>query len=274
MGFKASMNRQPFLFNSNVNSMKTIFTFFIALFSGIFAFASDIRMSSLSITVPNSSVKVEVDERTYYASQGEVFLQDIQPGIHKVVLYRETVRQYGWKKRTAREIILQKTIQLKPATHLMMDVDRYARVSITEEQLYRRNGNWGSSDGWGNDRADRRDNDGRRDDGYGRDRGRSPSVYTRAISNEQFDRAVEMIQRERYENNRMKSTEQLIRGNFLTTRQVSSLMDLFFSDDNKLEVAKLAYEKVIDEEKYEELADQFRTQTAKNAFYYFLRNNY
>ena len=48
----------------------------------------------------------------------------------------------------------------------------------------------------------------------------------------------------------MKSAEQIIHTNYLTVGQVKQLIALFNSEDNKLELAKLAYDKTVDQSDY------------------------
>lgn len=60
-----------------------------------------------------------------------------------------------------------------------------------------------------------------------------------------------------FESTRMEIARQLIRDRFLTTAQVMSLMELFDFDSNRLEIAKFAYSRTVDRERYHQTYSMF-----------------
>jgi hypothetical protein len=62
----------------------------------------------------------------------------------------------------------------------------------------------------------------------------------------------------------MISAEQIIRTNYLTVDQVKKMMQLFCSENNKLEIVKLAYDKTVDQSDYYSVNDVFKSNDSKD----------
>ena len=59
------------------------------------------------------------------------------------------------------------------------------------------------------------------------------------MSNFEFDRVINAIEKEWFENNKQKSATQIIQTNFMTSVQVKAIARLFTHDNIKLDLAKL-----------------------------------
>jgi hypothetical protein len=62
----------------------------------------------------------------------------------------------------------------------------------------------------------------------------------------------------------MTSAEQIINANYFTTAQLKQLLGLFNFESNKLELAKLGYDKVVDQSNYYTLSDMFSFNSSKD----------
>jgi len=62
-------------------------------------------------------------------------------------------------------------------------------------------------------------------------------------------------------------------GNYFTTSQIRQLLLLIYTDNDRLSLAKLAYDNVIDPSNYSALSNLFSTTAVRNEFDVFVRNN-
>ncbi len=81
------------------------------------------------------------------------------------------------------------------------------------------------------------------------------SGCTRAMTDGDFGRAKESIENKSFGDEQMTVFKQVIRSNCLSVSQVIGMMDLFTYEDEKLEVAKLAYTKTVDKGNYYQVND-------------------
>jgi hypothetical protein len=64
-----------------------------------------------------------------------------------------------------------------------------------------------------------------------------------------------------------------INENYFTTQQVRQILQLFSSDSDKLELAKLAYRNTVDQRSYAQLYDIFSYQSSRDELDQYIRNN-
>jgi hypothetical protein len=93
---------------------------------------------------------------------------------------------------------------------------------------------------------------------------KSENVSSVAIDHNEFDRVLWAISKENFETNRMTSAEQIINGNYFTTAQLRQLLGLFNFESNKLQLAKLGYDKVVDQGNYYSLSDMFNSNSSRD----------
>ena len=65
------------------------------------------------------------------------------------------------------------------------------------------------------------------------------------------------IEKQSFEDTKLKMVNQFLTGNCVSTGQVKTLMSLFSFEANKLDIAKKAYKKTVDKESYFTLNDEF-----------------
>ena len=106
-----------------------------------------------------------------------------------------------------------------------------------------------------------------RNSGYGTYNG-----YVSVMSNVEFQRVLDCIDKEWFENNKMKSAMQIINTNYFTSFQVKQMMQLFSFESNKLELAKQAYSKTVDKQNYQCVSEVLMFRSSKEELARFIRD--
>jgi hypothetical protein len=90
------------------------------------------------------------------------------------------------------------------------------------------------------------------------------------ISDDDFARIKNIIVNTQYETKKLDTLKLLTANDQFATDQVSQLMSMFSFGSNKLEVAKLLYDKTVDKQNYSQLAVYFNFDSSKEAFRKFM----
>ena len=131
-----------------------------------------------------------------------------------------------------------------------------------------RNGRIGGRDGqWDNHSQD--SHEGRIDHSDGR--GYNDNGYNRAMNDFEFNRVLASIKDEWRENNKLKSATQVVSSNYFTTAQVKEMLQLFSTESIKLELAKQAYSKTVDQKNYFMINEVFSFNSSKDELTRFIR---
>lgn len=216
------------------------------------AFASDI-----TVTFPrNKNYQVMIDGRPvrsndYYGNS--IRLQNLRQGRHSIQVYREN----AGKRRNGNQLVYTSDFTIKPQYDLFITVDNGGRVQMDERRNsdYGRNdGNWGN-DGYGNNR--RRDDYGRNNGGYDNRDGWNNN-YSRAMSNDDFMQLEKKIRGQWF--GKLNTAKDALGRNYFTTYQVRQILQLFSSENDKLELAKRAYRNTVDQNNFRQLYDLFSYQ--------------
>lgn len=77
------------------------------------------------------------------------------------------------------------------------------------------------------------------------------------ITEDEFEDLYRAIQSRPFESTRVEIACRLLRDNYLTTDQVASMLSIFSFDSNRLEVAKAAYRRTVDRERFYKVFDTF-----------------
>jgi hypothetical protein len=248
--------------------MKTIFSLLLATIFTSSAFAYD--ESRLTITVSaTSDVQVMIDNRSYRLDDNSLVLNNIQSGRHTIQVYRKNGnngRGYGNNKsrNNRNEVLYSSTIYVKPNYDVDIMINRFGKALVDERDLrYANDGAWKN-----NDRPyDRNDNNG----GYGNYP--SDRNYHQAMSEYDFNQLVQKIRSQIFGNGKMNSAKDAFSRNYFTTQQVRQVLDLFSSDNDKLELAKLAYRNTVDQRNYSQLYDVFAFKSSRDELDQYIRNN-
>jgi hypothetical protein len=282
--------------------MKKIFTLVTSLFLTIALFAADRPKGMLTIkSADQSDIRVIIDGRRFEPSDNYMRIRDMKPGYHSIKVYRErnfgifTIFGQGY------DVVFNNSLLIKPQSNVMISIDRFGRAQVFENRMGRgfdwsdrdwkndhdfdfdggRNyGDYGDRDGTGNDRDSRWGDRNDRNDGYGTNGGYgnngsygNGTNFGKTLSDVEFDRVLDNISRERSESNMMKSATQIINTNYLTSEQVKEMVQLFSSENNKLSLAELAYDRTVDKRNYFVVNDVFSYNSSKDELARYIRNH-
>ena len=230
--------------------MKTISTLFTSFLLTTSAFAADFRPTA-SLTVKSadrSPIIVIVDGKCFDFGSNSIMISNLEPTYHDVKVYQQSYNGNVVFGRKDRDILFSSSVLFKPRTSLLIAIDDCGAITMNETRTRTRD----FGDTWYPGRNDYRF--------------KPDNVYSKAIDNNEFDRVLWAISKENFETNRMTSAEQIINGNYFTTAQLRQLLGLFSFESNKLQLAKLGYDRVVDQSNYYSLSDQFRFNSSKDEF--------
>lgn len=263
------------------------------------AFASDITVTFTG----NKTYQVLIDGRSIndngYANS-TIYLNNLRSGQHYIQVYKAN----GNRQRDNR-VVYASDFTVRPQYDLFITIDKKGRVSMDERASAYNSGN--NNDRWNNgnyqgrrnnrNNADRRydnnrnDRNGRYDDddddrydrngrnnngGYSQDNGRYSkggygNGYNQAVSTGEFQQLVANVKSEWFASGKLNTAKQGISNYYFNTSQVGQLMQLFSSDNDKLELAKLAYSKTVDAANYTSLYNLFSYQSSRDDLNAFIR---
>src|SRR5262245_16278466 len=214
--------------------MKTISTLLTSFLLTTSGFAAGLKPTA-SLTVKSadrSPIVVIVDGKCFDIGSNSIMISNLEPTYHEVKVYQQTfngnVQLFGKEC----DVLFNSSVLLKPRTSLLIAIDDCGAITMNETRT--RTPRYG--DTWQPGRY-----------GY---HFRNDNIYSRAIDNNEFDRVLWAISKENFETNRMASAQQIISGNYFTTAQLKQLLRLFNFEGNKLQLAKLGYDKVVDQGNY------------------------
>jgi hypothetical protein len=172
-------------------------------------------------------------------------ISGLEPTYHNVKVYQQSFQGSGGSFGYDRDVLFNGPVLLKPRTNLTIAVDECG--SITMNETIRRRREFG--------------------DTWNSGRNYYPSfngTYSRAMNDFEFDRVLWAISKENFETNRMRSAEQVISTNYFTTAQLKQLLRLFNFENNRLQLAKFGYDKVVDQSNYYSLSDLFSFNSSRD----------
>lgn len=224
--------------------MKTIFTLISSLLLSMTLLANNGRNRSevMVRSMDNADIRVVMDGRRFEPNDNALIIHNVKAGKHDIKVYRQARRGIFHDFINRYELVYSGRIQVKNRTQLFISIERNGFVNIAENRIQ------------GNGRFDdRRHRDfdfesggryGDYDTRYG---------YEKGMQDREFERVLQSIDKEWFEGTKIKSAVHVVRNNRLTTDQVKELMRLFQFENNRLELAKQAYENVVDKWNYREV---------------------
>lgn len=233
--------------------MKTIFTLFVSMLMSVSLFAGDNRgKSSLLIkSLDNADIRVVLDGKRFEPNDNALFISNLDAGRHTIKVYRESRGGFFQIVGKRYELVYNTQVTLKNRSQLLIQIERNGVITVRENRTQPNRGR-------NNDR-DRREYDFDRDGVYGDyDRYMAPSM-----SQSEFQRVLSNIDREWLETNKIKSASQVVRTERLSTDQVKEIMRLFRFENNRLEVAKLAYANTVDKWNFHEVNTLFSYSSSR-----------
>lgn len=230
--------------------MKKFFTLLLSSLFSLSLFAFDGSRLSISAVATSTQLKVEVDGRQYTMKDNSITLSYLSEGHHQVIITRQK-SQHGFRKNE--EVIYNSFIFLKKGFHFDITVNRFGKAVIDEHLI-------DIQDDWYN----------QEDDYYNSNNGGWSNGYSNVMSVSEFEGLKDQLRKEWFENNRVKSVKFIIDKNNFTTAQVKDLMLLFIFEDNRLDIAKYAYCKTVDQGRYYQLNDALTFTASKKELADFL----
>lgn len=233
--------------------MKRIFTLLLGTIFSLSLFAFDGSRLSISAVSTSTILKVEIDGRKFSMKDNSLTLGYLSDGRHQVKIIREK-KSNGFRRHE--EVIYSSAVFLKRGFHLDITVNRFGKVMIDERRIDR-------DDDWYNEE----------DDYYDSDNGGWSNADDKVMSAREFNDVKDQIRKEWFENNRMTSVKFIIDRNFFTTEQVKEMMLLFTFENNRLEVAKYAYCKTVDQRNFYKVNEMLTFSSSKEELARFLRES-
>lgn len=250
--------------NLNLYVMKKIFTLFVASLFSLSLLAFDGTRLSISSVSASKELKIEVDGRKFSMKNNSITLGYMGEGYHQVKIFRDSKRN-GWGSGRREDVVYRGSVFLKRGYHTDITVNRFGKVLIDERRIDR-------DDDWYQEEDEYYDND----NGYDNDRengnGGWNGGYGNVMKDREFESVKESIRKEWFEANRLQSTKFIIDKNNFTTRQVTELMQLFTFENNKLEVAKYAYNKTVDKRNYYLVNEELTFNSSKEELARYIRS--
>ena len=262
--------------------MKKSITLFVAALVTMFAMANTTnkieesdkdRDGRLSIFNTGShDIRIEIDGRRYYENGRTFTLRNLSPGRHRVKIYTETRGGgvfgdiFGTK---VQRVIYNNTINVKPRTHVMIEINRNNRVDIDERRMGN-NGRWDDDDRWDDRNRDRNSRD-RDDDDWDRD-GRWDNGYGRPMDERSFLTFIQTLSRERFEDTRFTLARNSFDRQNFSSDQVKRVLQYLSFENNKLELAKFAYRNTVDKGNYHVVYDVFSHSRSKEDLSNYIRS--
>jgi hypothetical protein len=236
--------------------MKTIFTLVASLFMSMAVFAAAKPKSILTIkSVDNADIRVVLDGKRFDPNDNAIMFGSIDAGRHDIKIFRQRKNSFFNMNGKKYELVYNTTIDLKRRTHLFITVERNGYISKQENRV-KKDWNWDEHDG--NNGYSRGDDNGGQWGDYDSHEG-----YAGGMNDRDFKNVLTSIDKEWLESNKLKSASQIVTSNSLTTAQVEQVVLLFSFENNKLEIAKEAYNNTVDKENYSRLYDVFSFNSSK-----------
>jgi hypothetical protein len=209
-------------------------------------FAADISTATLTVKSTNKSgIVVIVDNQRYDLGTNAIMISNLDATDHDVTVYQECENGSVSSFDKIYNQIFQSSVTLKPRTNLVIAFDNCSiTMNEIESKTPRIGDNWKAETVYNNENT--------------------VKSHSNAVDENEFDRVLWAISKESSEANRMESASQVIKTSYFTTEQVKQLMKLFCSEENKLAIAKLAYEKTIDQSNYYSINDIFKFSSSKD----------
>lgn len=237
--------------------MKTLFTFLLSSLVAFSAMAADDYGRLVVSLNGNRDYRVVVDGRSY-GGTNRIYLNDIGPGRHTIEVF-PAQNNKGRKNTPVHSV----SFTMRPQYDMTIKVLPNGRLQFDEKRINNRNDR---------DNRDRRDRDDRYDrdrddrdwrerddrDWSNRDRDRNSggyNDYNRAMSDADFNTMVQRIRSQWI--GKMNTARDGIRSNYFTTHQVREVLQLFSSENDRLELAKIAHSRVVDPRSFTQLYDLF-----------------
>lgn len=246
--------------------MNRIFTLITFLFASVATFAN-VNEARLSISsMSNTPIRVLIDGRQVQQSNREYRISNLNPGNHRIQIYRINQNQgRGVFRGNRDEMIYNGNVNLRRGTHTDIVINRFGKVFTDEQRIDNRYDDTWSDNDWNNDRNNdnwNRDSDSWNRDNDNRNRDNNNS-WGQPMNYERFQQLKQSIERESFDKNKMDLLRSILPNNRVTAQQVRELAYLISFENARLELAKFAYRYTSDRGNYFVVNDVFNFGSSK-----------
>lgn len=199
-------------------------------------------------TTGNTNLRITLNDRNYSQPDRAATFQNLQPGPYRLVIYQQQQQLQGGMAFTE---VFSGTVQLKPGRHLELAVLRFGKV-VSDETVI-------AVDPWS--------------DGsyvnppYAGGPGQAPYEPVKDADFVQLKAAVDAGY---FDDDKLNNAKAVMKNNLFTANQVYQLCKLFSRDDNRMELARYAYDYCLDKGNYIIVKDAFYFNNAKAEFVQYL----
>lgn len=260
--------------------MKNIFTLLLGGLLTSSAFANNI-----TLTFPNSrNYQVMIDGRNvsgYDYSNNTIYLNNLDYGQHRIEVYR--LKRNNWFGNR-NNLVYSSSFTSSPQYDLNISIDDYGKVQMYQTRSndygrnyggnnhsgYDRNDHWGKhqdhDDGDEDDDRDSRGNHGGYANGDynhgGYDNGGwNSNRDNRQMSDYDFSQLIQRMRNQWI--GKMNTASDAVSSNYLSTYQAREVLQLFSSQSDRVELAKLSYRNLVDQQNFQQLYDLFSYQSQR-----------
>lgn len=242
--------------------MKRISTLLLSSLFSLSLLAYDGNRLSVATVSNGMNLSIEIDGRKFKMQDNSITLSNLAEGSHNIRIFRDKKKNgngFGFGQAKKQEIIYASNVYLKRGFHTDITVSRFGKVLVDERRIANND-----SDEWFEDEDVY-------DDVY--DDGNWDNGYNNVMTARDFESVKEQIRKEWFESSRLVSVKTIISKNNFTTQQVKEMMLLFTFENNRLEVAKAAYRRTVDKQRYFNLNDAFTFSSSRDELARFIRES-
>jgi len=250
--------------------MKKFFAI-VSLLSAVYNVAEAQSMLKVSLS-DNSQINIALDDRYFNKRGASVTVGDLPPGRHYLEIYttyqdsrgraQEQVVYQGRIKTTAGVITL---FQYDPANNQKY-VQQEDMEAYTSNNFPQNSGSTDNGQNMNNDQV-APPNNSNNDNGYdnSNDGGSVASpAPTSSLTEEKADKLKTTVEKKVTDTEKLKALKDGLKGETLTTDQVSGMMDWFNFESSKVDFAKWAYNVVVDKDNYRSLENKFSYKASQD----------
>lgn len=220
--------------------MKQIFTFIVAIFFSVGAFAA--TNITLSIASIKNISRVVVDGRTYnnYGNRA-IVINNLKQGYRNIKVYTTD----GSYRNYREQLLYSGRVLVRNGYFTDVMITRKGRAFVDSDRLNNQNQ-------------------------FGFPYIGNSSYGYNVMSNAAFLQLKSSVENEGFDQTRGYMVEAAMANNSFETAQVKELLKLFSFENNRLDMAKKLYDVTVDKEKYNQVYDVFNFSSSKEALSKFM----
>ena len=237
----------------------------------VLSMATTIAVSAQSVTVTtngNRNTHVAIDGRAYSNNQNgrnEIVINNLSTGQHSLQIYRMN----GNGRRNNET---STTFYVNPNRDLHITVNGNGRVQMTETSsnaaygngTYKRNRRYDRNNG-GYNNGDY--NNGSYNNGYG---------YRTPMNDADFNNIFQGVKSKWLPGSKMSAARDAFNntGYYFTTGQAEQIIALLSSEANRVELAELSFDNIVDPQNFRNIYNLFSSQSSRDQVDNYIRTNY